>query len=128
LHLSSPQLAFAHLNLRYNPFGSLEPRMWAAAAVWVPSLAPINTLLPNHALMFVGRQGRGKTTHMRAIWGAYPDASFLYVGEGEGWRVRVRAGPQVFVDEVQRLPHVRRWWLWRRLRGAGAGDTRGSHL
>lgn len=123
--MTTMQLAFSHLNLRYNPFGALEPAAWAQAAVLLDSLELSRVGLPGHVTMFIGAQGRGKSTHMRALWGAAGRrAPFVYIGEGEGWWARVPTGALVFVDEAQRLPRWRRWLLWRR---RGASLVVGTH-
>lgn len=58
--------AFSHLNLRCNPFGELPPRDLAAVALL--DLSPILSALESgHSVQLVGRCGRGKSTHLRAL-------------------------------------------------------------
>ena len=108
----APSLPFAHLNLRCNPFGELEPSLRAELAVvevapWVRRLKR-----PGYAVQFVGDRGRGKTTHLLAIGRHFPDAVYVHVGEGE--RPRIPRGHPLLIDEIQRLPPRRRRRVFRR--------------
>ncbi len=91
-------LAFAHLNLRFNPFGELDPTERARVAVLPPF-----ELRSGEALQVMGEAGRGKTTHLLAWHAANPGSGYEYVPEGSD-RLRTRVLPDVFfTDEAQRL-------------------------
>lgn len=124
-------LPFAHLNLRFNPFGERPLDERAKLAVvdidrWVPLLDPARG--ERVAVQFMGDKGRGKTTHMLALLDRVRrdqpggDAAYLHVGEGE--RPPMPGGSPVFVDEIQRVPRWRRWKLFRR----GVPLVIGTHL
>ncbi len=91
-------LAFAHLNLRFNPFGELDPAERARVAV----LPPLE-VRSGEVVQVMGEAGRGKTTHLLAWHAATPASGYEYVPEGSV-RLRTRALPAVFfADEAQRL-------------------------
>ena len=121
------ELAFAHLNLRRNPFGLVPPARWPELACAVgPDLDELAARLkePGSAVLYLGEQGRGKSTHLRALHGAhFPQAPFLYIGEGE--RPPLPRGQVVFIDELQRVSRWRRALLFRRRR---ASFAIGSHV
>ncbi|WP_168210548.1 hypothetical protein [Persicimonas caeni] len=107
------QLPFAHLNLRRNPFGEVPPEERGRLAVvdverFVPKLAA-----PGFVVEFVGDCGRGKTTHLRALWDRSPNAPFVKVPE-KARGFDVPDAPLVFVDEAQFLG---RWQRRRTFRG-----------
>jgi hypothetical protein len=105
--------AFEKLNLTRNPFGepTREERMELALvqdqdhAQWVQWLQK-----PNRAIQFMGDQGRGKSTHLFALLRSFPGAPFTYLAEGVRF-VRIPRFPVVFVDEVQRLHPLWRFFL-----------------
>jgi len=109
------QLAYAHLNLRRNPFGEPERCERGALAVvdesehagWVRRLRR-----PGFALQFIGDAGRGKSTHLLSLHRHFPDSPFVYVGEGE--RPRLPPGTPFFLDEAQRVGRRRLARLFRR--------------
>jgi hypothetical protein len=93
------ELPFAHLNLRFNPFGEagLDER---------PSLAVVDVpaLLPGDVVQFVGASGRGKTTHLLALRARHPGAAYERLDEGQDrCRCRVSASVLLLLDEAQRL-------------------------
>jgi len=92
-------IPFAHLNLRFNPFGEagLDER---------PSLAVVDvpSLVPGDVVQFVGDCGRGKTTHLLALWAQYPGAVYERLDEGQdSCRGPVPASGLLLLDEAQRL-------------------------
>jgi hypothetical protein len=108
----SPPLPFAHLNLRRNPFGELELSLWSELAVVdVDHLVP-RLREPGYAVQFMGKKGRGKTTHILALLRHFPEARYVHVGENE--RPRMPQSQPLFVDEIQRVPRRRRRRLFRR--------------
>jgi ABC-type uncharacterized transport system YnjBCD ATPase subunit len=91
-------LAFAHLNLRFNPFGELDPEERARVAV----LPPLG-VRSGEVVQVMGEAGRGKTTHLLAWHAAIPASGYEYVPEGSD-RLRTLSLPAVFfADEAQRL-------------------------
>lgn len=102
--------AYAHLNLRHNPFGELPPDERAEVAVvevgaWLERLGA-----GRFALQVLGEPGRGKTTHLLALRAELPEATYRHVGEDEHLRAAdVAPGRPTMIDECQRLrPRVRR--------------------
>ena len=117
------QYPFQKLNLRWNPFGSLEP-----GEVPIVPLVSIESLKdrlsdPRFAVQFVGECGRGKTTHIQALLAQFPEVPYLHLREGER-PPRIPLGSVVCVDESQRLSRWARWRLFRRR----AGLILGTHL
>ncbi len=107
-----PTLPFAHLNLRCNPFGELAPADRAELAV--VDVEPLVDRLrrPDFAVQFIGEKGYGKTTHMLALLRHFQGAAYVHIGEGE--RPELPLSNPLFVDEMQRVPFVRRWRTFRR--------------
>jgi hypothetical protein len=105
--------AFEILNLTRNPFG--EPtRPERAELALMDTRAWVDLLKkPGQAIQFMGEGGRGKSTHLHAIRLSFPDLPFTYLGEGERF-VRIPRAPVVFLDEVQRLHPLWRFFLFRR--------------
>jgi hypothetical protein len=65
--IMGPGLAFAHINLRRNPFGQLGPEALARLACDdAPHVAK------GEAVQILAPQGRGKTTWLHAIAAAHP--------------------------------------------------------
>ena len=107
------QLAFAHLNLRKNPFGALttaESQRLAEVDL-AETLAflrqPIQQNAPPAAVQFMGRQGSGKTTHLLALLAAMPGAVYSPIPIGQPPQIRTDGDP-VLIDDAQ--------WLTRNLR------------
>ncbi len=102
-----PDLPYAHLNLRRNPFGELSLNEWAELAI-----VDIENVLPKlqkrrFVLQFMGEKGYGKTTHLLAIRSRCPNAAYTHIPEGQ--RARILRGTPILVDEAQRLT------FWQRL-------------
>lgn len=121
---SRPRLAFAHLNLRRNPFGEPERSERGGLAIvdertlanWIRRLCE-----PGFALQFIGENGRGKSTHLLALHRRFPSAPIVFVGEGE--KHRLPSGAPFFLDEAQRVGRRRLARLFRR----GGSVALGSH-
>lgn len=110
--MPSPTLPFAHLNLRRNPFGELPRAEWAELAVADVESVVARLCTERYAVQYLGREGRGKTTHLLAIASHFPGAAFVYIGEGE--RPAIPRGRPLLIDEYQRLSPLRRWRVLRR--------------
>ncbi|MFM7057386.1 MAG: hypothetical protein ACKO2P_10750 [Planctomycetota bacterium] len=112
------QLAYAHLNLRRNPFGALTTAD-AQAVAEVNLTEAIDFLRQPPAsgrhsrppvLQLMGRQGSGKTTHLLALLAAFPGAVYSPIPIGQSPRIRTDGDP-ILVDDAQWLT----WALRRRL-------------
>ncbi len=116
------QLPFSHLNLRRNPFGEVPAEERGQLAVadverFVPRLSE-----PGFVVEFVGDCGRGKTSHLRALWEHFRQAPFVRVDE-DPRGFRAPKAPVVFVDEAQFLTRRQRG----RLFGQRASFAVGTH-
>lgn len=106
--------AFEHLNLRFNPFG--ERPLTERSALAIVDIQEDLAFLEREraALIFRAHPGRGKTTHLLAIRAALDrSAPYIHLREGEAIP-RIPSAPLLFIDELQRLPIVERWRLFRR--------------
>ncbi len=118
-------LPFARLNLRRNPFGEWELAAWAGLAVVDVDRFVARLRRPGFAVQFLGDPGRGKTTHMLALWARFPQARYVHVGENE--RPRIPRGHPLLVDEIQRVPAGRRRRLFRRRVSLALGTHEDLH-
>lgn len=103
--MSELQLPFAHLNLRRNPFGEVPAAQRGRLAV-----VDIDSYLgrlrePGFVVEFIGESGRGKTTHMRALWDHFRDAPFVKAAPNPR-AYRIVPAPVIFIDEAQ---FIKRW-------------------
>ncbi len=110
--MPAPTLPFAHLNLRWNPFGEAEPDERAAMAVidvspWLEHLRASRT-----AIRFVGDHGRGKSTRLLALRDALPSAVHFRAARGDPPRTLPRDAI-VLIDEFARLDRRSARWLLR---------------
>lgn len=106
-----PQPAFAHLNLRRNPFGEVDLSRRAGLAVADVDRFVTRLKNPGHAAQFVGQQGRGKTTHLLAIAGQLAGA--VYIQVDEAGHAELPRGRRLLIDEADRLPRWRRRRVFR---------------
>lgn len=103
-------------NLRWNPFRGLEDSEWLS--VVVIDIKPLLSLLERSGLVlqFIGGQGRGKSTHMRALHQYHPQAPFVYLHDRQEDPKPLPKIPHdtlCFIDESQRM---NRWLRWRHFR------------
>jgi len=75
--MRGPPLPFAHLNLRFNPFGELDPGTRASAALVDTEPLVRHLRAPRRAVQLLGRCGRGKTTHLLALAERIPGARYV---------------------------------------------------
>lgn len=116
-------LPFAHLNLRYNPFGETELADRPALAI-VDLGETLNFLAaPRAAVQFIGEKGFGKTTHLLACRARVAQGIYIRMPE-EGRLPPIPDAPWQFVDEVQRLGR----WRRRRLFAGGGRLVLGTHV
>jgi hypothetical protein len=112
--------AFEHLNLRRNPFGeAADDQIGKLAVVDVDAFIE-RVRAPGFVVEFLGHCGRGKTTHMRAIWEHFSDAPFVRVAE-QPEDFRVPDASLVFVDEAQFLSRRQRRRLFSQTRSYVVG-------
>jgi hypothetical protein len=103
---------FAHLNLRWNPFGELSSQERAELAVADCGHWEARLRRPPQGLQILGPCGRGKTTHLLALWSRFPGAPYVHVREGES--PRLPEARFLFIDDVDHLPRRARSRLFRR--------------
>jgi hypothetical protein len=110
---TAPSLPFAHLNLRFNPFGEIPLEHRAELAV--VDLESIVGQLDDRrtAFQFIGEKGRGKTTHLLALKVRFPNAAYVHIPEDE--KPPIPVGNPLLIDEAQRLPRWKRWRVFRRI-------------
>ena len=112
--------AFAHLNLRYNPFGELEAAERARVAV--VDCTPLRTALstPGTALQLVAPCGHGKSTHLLALAASLPEARHLRL-----WNDAPVPSPEpvdvLLLDEADAVWPWQRWSLLRSARSVAVG-------
>ncbi len=105
--MSKLRLAFAHMNLRRNPFGEASAEDLAQLAVVQVEQYVSRLQQPGFALQFMGDRGRGKTTHMLALRAYFPQAPYFHFAEGAAIP-EIPEAPLLFLDETQRLPRTLR--------------------
>ena len=119
-----PFAGYAHLNLRFNPFGCLTPQEEARVAL--PALETriyaARLRRRRNAIQFLGPSGRGKTTHLMTLHRHFPGAPYVYVARGEPVPPIPEASI-LFIDEMQRVARRQR----RDLLARGVSYVVGSH-
>lgn len=115
--LPQAELAFAHLNLRRNPFGELtadERRDLALVDLSdVESFLAVSITAPlQPAVQILGEKGFGKTTHLLALQKVFPESSYTWIPAERSVPVDV-SGTPVLIDEAQRLTWRQRRRLWK---------------
>ncbi len=110
--VSKLSLPFAHLNLRFNPFGEmpLEKRALLAIVEIDDVLSELRD--DSVAFQFIGDRGRGKTTHLMAIKSHFQQSAYVHIPEDS--RPPIPIGNPLFVDEIQRLNWFQRAKIFRR--------------
>ena len=106
--------SFTELNLRWNPFGEVPKDQRGTLAVIGPCIDHVVERLsqPGFALQLMGRQGRGKSTHLHAIHTRFSWLPVSYVEPDS--KLHIPHAEVVFVDESQRLTARARRRLFRR--------------
>lgn len=105
-------LPFAHLNLRFNPFGELEQQTRAELAVVSLEELPQQLQQRRVAVEFVGPHGHGKTTHLLALHALFAEAPYIKLHLDS--IPDIADAPLLFVDSIEHLPRRRRRRLYRR--------------
>lgn len=101
--LRRPGLAYAHLNLRCNPFGELDGGQRAELALVELGGLAARLRRPGQAVQFLGERGRGKTTHLLALQRLLPEAPYRHLADGEPLP-EIPAAAILLLDETQRMP------------------------
>lgn len=133
---ASPVMRWPGANLKTNPFGELtrQERSDLAVVSVQPMIdvlcAPAEsdrdqaghpvsdataleaTLRPRRAYQLIGRCGRGKSSHLLAMWGHFPSAAYVYLPQWQPCPV-IPEAPLLIIDEAQRLPFKVRRKLFR---------------
>ena len=107
-------LPYAHLNLRKNPFGEMDLSERLEIAISDSEGLANQLQKPGVTVQFIGGKGTGKTSNLLALKRSFPEAPYVYIGEGE--RPTIPGGTLLFLDEAQRLSRWRRGRLFKRNR------------
>ena len=100
------QLHFEHLNLRYNPFGTLDYKKWSASIIgngkdYLPYIGKKKTVL------FLGSEGVGKTSHMLSLQRHFDNPVYVRLPEFSTLTafetIKIPDVPVLLLDECQRL-------------------------
>ena len=105
-------LPFIHLNLKWNPFG--EVNLIDRKELVVAEVDHLIDLLrePKNAIQFIDDKGRGKTSHILAVHRHFEDSPYTHIGEGEN--PVIPPGQPLFIDELQRIPWLKRRNIFKR--------------
>ena len=108
-------LPYAHLNLRYNPFGRLTAEIKSAFDAIQIDLDYYADRLkePGFAVQFLKEGRPGKTTHLLALRQRFPGAPYVHV-TAQDRTPTIPQAPVLFIDQMQRMPRARRRALLRR--------------
>lgn len=109
--LENNKLPFAHINLRFNPFGELDREDRAKIAVVDVNQAASFLSQHGRAIQFIADHGRGKSTHLIALHQSFPTAPYTQVHEGD--KPVFSQQTLHFVDSVECLPYKQRQQLYR---------------
>jgi hypothetical protein len=101
--MTNIRLAYAHLNLRWNPFGAVSVEDVPQLAVLQVEQFVDRLHRPGFALQFLGQPGRGKTTHLLALRQYFPQAPYLHFLE-KAEIPEIPPAPILFLDDTQWLP------------------------
>ena len=106
--ISSPtiQRSFVELNLRANPFGERDRAERAELAIVELGDLPDQLRQPHTAVQFMGQHGRGKSTHLIALHGYFPQSPYVQLHRGDALPA---LGPGIhFIDSIEMLGRSQR--------------------
>ncbi len=109
--MNNKQLPFAHLNLRFNPFGELTREERAATAVVNLNDIPELHTKDRVAVQFMGEHGRGKSTHLIALHKQFKDSPYTQIHIGD--KPTFNKDPIQFIDSIEILSASRRKKIYR---------------
>ena len=96
------QLHFEHLNLRYNPFGTLDYQKWSESVI-IQTSDYLPHIKIKHTVLFLGQEGVGKTSYLLALMRYFEDAAYIRLPMFFESSVYIPNAPVLFIDECQRL-------------------------
>jgi hypothetical protein len=100
--MTNIRLAYAHLNLRWNPFGAISIEDTPQLAVVAVEAFVERLQRSGFALQFLGEPGRGKTTHLLALREYFPQAPYLHFLENAEIP-EIPQAPLLFLDDTQNI-------------------------
>lgn len=104
--------------MRRNPFGGLDARQLPDIVQPRPFTDEVRQHIRaggRRALQFIGRQGRGKTTHLRLLAGEFPEGSLhMLPRESSEEAMLADPSPLLFVDSIHHLSFAGRRALFRK--------------
>jgi hypothetical protein len=104
--VNNKQLPFAHLNLRFNPFGELTREQRAATAIVELEDIPEHFSKNRIAIQFIGEHGRGKSTHLIALHKQFKQSPYTQIHIGD--KPTFNTDDIQFIDSIEMLPAARR--------------------
>lgn len=108
---NNKHLPFAHLNLRFNPFGELTREQRAATAIVNLDDIPELLLKSRIAVQFIGEHGRGKSTHLIALHKQFNNSPYTQIHIGD--KPTFSNDDSQFIDSIEILPASRRKKIYR---------------
>lgn len=106
-------LAFAPLNLRFNPFGALSDEEWLDVSI--VNIDHLEAFIrdPRTAVQFLADHGRGKTTHLRKLYQKFPQASYVKLCPDEKFPRFTRESLR-FVDGIENAIPTQRLKIYKK--------------
>ncbi len=109
--MNKKQLPFAHLNLRFNPFGELTREQRAVTAIVELDDIPEHFSKSRIAIQFIGEHGRGKSTHLIALHKRLKHSPYTQIHIGD--KPTFSNDDIQFIDSIEMLPAARRKKIYR---------------
>lgn len=109
--MNNKQLPFAHLNLRFNPFGELTREQRAVTAIVELDDIPEHFSKRRIAIQFTGEHGRGKSTHLIALHKQFKHSPYTQIHIGD--KPTFSNDDIQFIDSIEMLPAARRKKIYR---------------
>ena len=112
INMGNHRLPFAHLNLRFNPFGELTRKQRFEVAV--VDISDLLSLLqkPKQAIQFVADHGRGKSTHLIALHTHFSKAPYTQLHSMD--KPEFKHEPLHFIDSIENLSKSSRKKLYKK--------------
>jgi len=105
------RLAYAALNLRFNPFGELSREQRVLLAVVDIGDLPQRLCQPRVAIQFLADHGYGKSTHLLALHAQF--SQYTYTQVHTNVKPHFTAQEIQFVDSIENLSRLQRARLYR---------------
>lgn len=103
-----------NINYDYNPFGGIDPEDIAHVISSDHSFKQWIDLIEDPTpkiIEFVGKKGRGKTTHLNLLHRFFDDSQILHLDQNRK-NIHLSKARLIFVDSIQQLTWNRRMKLW----------------